>query len=65
MITKQQLGGGFIVFGAMMVLAMIINDLSGTSDFGGIGPLQRNLYITAVIIALIGVSLLPLGNKPA
>ena len=65
MITKQQLGGGFIALGAMIVLALIINDLSGTSEFGGIGPLQRNLYITAVIIALVGTTLLPLGDKPA
>lgn len=65
MITKQQLGGGLIALGAMIVLALIINDLSGTSEFGGIGPLQRNLYITAVIIALVGTTLLPLGDKPA
>ncbi|MGB1249539.1 MAG: hypothetical protein ACPG8W_02835 [Candidatus Promineifilaceae bacterium] len=65
MITKRQLGSGLIAFGIAMALALLINDMLGTSEFAGIGPIQRNYYIASAIITFFGITLLPFGSKPA
>ena len=48
-----------------MVLALLINDLLGTSEFRGIGRIQRNYYIAAAILTIVGLTLQPLGDKAA
>jgi hypothetical protein len=65
MVTKRQLGLLFILAGLGAVLAMFAIDLIGAGQFQGIGPAQRRALIVAVLIVLVGVSLLPLGNRPA
>ena len=65
MITKRQLGMGLVAFGIVMALALLLNDLLGTSEFGGIGRIQRNYYIAAATIIGFGITLLPLGDKSA
>ena len=37
----------------------------GAGNFQGIGPLQRLALIGAGAIVLVGISLIPLGNRPA
>jgi hypothetical protein len=65
MITKRMLGIGFIVIGFLGMAAMFVRDLTGSADFGGIGPAQRLAILGGGLVILIGLSLLPFGNRPA
>ena len=65
MITKKQLGVGFILISLIAVVGSFVFDLLGGGQFQGIGPAQRLGLLAAGIIFLVGLSLLPLGNRPA
>lgn len=65
MITKRLLGIGFIVLGFLGIAAMFIRDLTGTAEFEGIGPTQRLAILVGGVVILIGLTLLPFGNRPA
>lgn len=65
MITKRMLGIGFIIIGSLGIAAMFIRDLTGTAEFEGIGPTQRLAILAGGVVILLGLSLLPLGNRPA
>ena len=65
MVTKRQLGLLFIVLGVGTAVAMFIVDLLGAGQFQGIGPAQRQALLAAGAAVLLGLSLLPLGNRPA
>lgn len=63
--TKRQLGLAFIALGMVAAIGSFANDLFGVGNFQGIGPSQRLALLAAGVIVLVGVSLLPLGDKPA
>jgi len=63
--TKRQLGFAFIALGLLAALGSFANDLLGAGDFQGVGPTQRLALLAAGAIVLVGVSLLPLGDRPA
>lgn len=65
MVTKRQLGLLFIVLGVGAAMAMLAVDLLGAGQFQGIGPAQRRALLAAGAAVLLGLSLLPLGNRPA
>ena len=65
MVTKRQLGVLFIVLGVGAAVAMLAADLLGAGQFQGIGPAQRRALLAAGAAVLLGLSLLPLGNRPA
>jgi Na+-driven multidrug efflux pump len=65
MVTKRQLGLLFIVLGVGTAVAMFVVDLLGAGQFQGIGPAQRRALLAAGAAVLLGLSLLPLGNRPA
>ncbi len=65
MITKKQLGLGFIGIGITAVMATFIYDFLGAGQFQGVGPAQRLALIGAGAVILVGLSLLPFGDKPA
>ena len=65
MISKRQLGFGILISGFLIGLALFVKDFVGLAEYAGIGPLERNLYIAAIILILLGLSLIPFGNKPA
>ncbi len=65
MVTKRQLGLLFILLGVGAAAAMFAIDLFGAGQFQGIGPAQRRALLAAALAVIIGLSLLPLGNKPA
>ncbi len=44
---------------------MFIRDLLGATQFEGIGPAQRLALLVGGVVILVGLSLLPLGNRPA
>jgi len=63
--TKRQLGFAFIALGLLAALGSFANDLLGVGDFQGVGPTQRLALLAAGAVILVGVSLLPLGDRPA
>ncbi|MBP6470599.1 MAG: hypothetical protein KBE23_22940 [Chloroflexi bacterium] len=63
--TKRQLGYAFIALGILAAIGSFANDLLGADNFQGIGPSQRLALLAAGAVVLVGVSLLPLGDKPA
>jgi hypothetical protein len=65
MVTKRQLGVLFIVLGVGAAVAMLALDLLGAGQFQGIGPAQRRALLAAGAAVLLGLSLLPLGTRPA
>ena len=65
MITKKQLGIGFILLGIAAIIGTFVVDLLGAGQFQGVGPAQKLALAAAGLVILVGVSLLPLGDKPA
>ncbi|MCA9926134.1 MAG: hypothetical protein KC419_06835 [Anaerolineales bacterium] len=63
--TKKQLGFAFIGTGSSAIIGMFALDFIGAGQFQGIGPAQRLAMLAAGIVILIGITLLPLGDKPA
>lgn len=63
--TKRQLGWIFIGLGTVGVLGLFGIDLIGAGQFNGIGPTQRLGLLAAGAVILVGLTLLPLGDKPA
>ncbi len=65
MVTKRQLGMLFIFLGLGAAVAMFAIDMLGAGQFQGIGPAQRRALIAAGLAFIAGLTLLPLGDKPA
>lgn len=63
--TKKQVGLVLIGLGISGILGMFAMDFIGAGQFQGIGPAQRLAMMGAGIIIIIGLTLLPLGDKPA
>lgn len=63
--TKRQLGTLFILAGAGGAVALLALDFLGAGQFQGIGPAQRLALLAAALLFLVGLSLLPLGDRPA
>jgi hypothetical protein len=63
--TKRQLGLSFVVLGATVIIALFAADLVGAARFQGVGPTQRLALLAAGVLFLVGLSLIPLGDKPA
>jgi hypothetical protein len=64
-LTKRQLGFLMIVIGLAAALGLLAVDLLGAGQHQGIGPAQRLALGGAGLVVLVGLSLLPLGNRPA
>jgi hypothetical protein len=65
MITKRQMGLGFTAVGLVALLAILAVDLLQAGNFEGIGPMQRMALIAAGLLFLVGLTLIPFGNRPA
>jgi hypothetical protein len=65
MITKRQLGIGFILLGVVAIIATFAVDWLGAGNFQGIGPAQRLALMGAGLVIVVGLTLLPLGDRPA
>lgn len=63
--TKRQFGIICLLTGSLAFAAILSIDLINAGREGGIGPAQRIALIVSVIIALVGLSLIPLGDDPA
>lgn len=65
MITKRQLGLILASFGILLTLGIFSVEWLEAGNFQGIGPLQRIALIISLGILLLGITLIPLGNRPA
>jgi hypothetical protein len=65
MVTKKWLGIGLASLGALGIAGSFANDLLNLSEYQGVGPSQMIAILAAGLLLLIGLSLIPLGNKPA
>ena len=64
-ISKRLLGVAFIAAGILAAVGSFINDLLGAGQFQGVGPTQRLVLIGAGLVVLVGITLLPFGDRPA
>lgn len=64
-ITKRQLGVILIAIGLGGAVLIVAGDLLGAGRHLGLGPVQRAALVAALALAIVGVTLLPLGNRPA
>ena len=64
-ITKRLLGAGFVLAGVGAIVGMFAIDLLGSGQFQGIGPAQRRAMLAAGAAIVLGLTLIPLGDKPA
>lgn len=63
--TKRQLGILFITLGVTAVLALFALDFIRAGQYQGIGPAQKQAMLAAGFLVLVGLTLLPLGSRPA
>ena len=64
-LTKRQLGGLILGAGALLVLASLTADVLGAGQFGGLGPTQQKILAAGIALILFGLTLWPLGQRPA
>ncbi len=64
-ISKGQLGMILLVGGALGFCAILAVDIIDVGREGGIGPAQTLGLLAMALAALVGLSLLPLGDAPA
>lgn len=65
MMTKRQLGMIFMGVGLVGGAGTFVVDLLGAGQFDGVGPAQRLALLGAGLIIFVGLTLLPLGDRPA
>jgi predicted MFS family arabinose efflux permease len=63
--SKRQLGWLLLAIGVLGVTGILAIDVINVGREGGIGPAQRVAVISMAILALIGLSLIPLGDTPS
>ena len=64
-LTKRQMAWLIMAGGALLALVTLSADLVGAGRFGGLGPAQRQALLAGGLIIAFGLSLLPLGRRPA
>ena len=65
MISKRQLGLIFVGLGFLAIIGSFAVDLVGAGQFQGIGPAQQRVLLVSGLVIFVGLTLLPLGNRPA
>ncbi len=63
--TKRQLGILLIMMGVTAVAGLLALDLMRAGQHQGIGPAQKQAMLAAGVVVMLGLTLLPLGNRPA
>ena len=64
-LTKRQVGWLFVAAGAALALAALGADLVGAGRYNGLGPAQVRTLGGAAALLIFGLSLVPLGSRPA
>ena len=63
--TKRHLGMVMLVGGVLAMIGLLAIDIVDVGRQGGIGPAQQIALVISALVALIGITLIPLGDKPA
>jgi len=63
-LTKRQLGLLFLVFGVLGVVGLLALDVIRPPQVSGIGPAQKLALLSCGGLAVLGVTLIPLGSRP-
>ena len=64
-LTKRQLGLVIIAGGVTLAVVTGAVNLFGLGHFNGFGPAKQLALLGAGAIVMFGLSLVPLGNRPA
>lgn len=64
-ITKRQLGIMLLIIGFLGAVGILAVDILNAGQQGGIGPAQTFALAIMIVVAVIGLSLIPLGDTPA
>jgi hypothetical protein len=64
-LTKRHLGLLLFAGGALGVAIILIMDALNLGREGGIGPAQTAALVVLTLLALLGLTLIPLGDSPA
>ncbi len=64
-LSKRQLGQLLLVGGLLSAAVILAIDVIDLGREGGIGPAQRAALIICGLVALLGLTLIPLGDDPA
>ena len=64
-LSKRQLGLLLIAGGVAGIVAVQAVDVLGAGRDGGIGHTQRLALGGMILVALVGLTLLPFGDRPA
>lgn len=63
--TKRQIGLILLAVGLLGAVGLLALDFFGGGREGGFGPAQRTGFIVMALIAVLGLTLIPLGDEPA
>ena len=64
-ITKRMAGIALMLLGMAIAGATLAVDLIGAGKWGGLGPAQQLAIVVGAALSFIGLSLIPLGDRPA
>ncbi|MDZ4766888.1 MAG: hypothetical protein SGI73_20300 [Chloroflexota bacterium] len=64
-LSKRLLGLLLLIGGAAAFMGILAIDLLDVGREGGIGPAQQIALVGAAALALVGVTLIPLGDRRA
>ena len=64
-VTKRQLGKALALLGGIGFICVFAIDILDVGRQGGIGPAQSIALLILAAVCLVGISLIPLGDKPA
>ena len=65
MITKRLVGIALALLGLAMAGGAVAVDLVGAGKWNGLGPAQQAAIVVGAVVCLVGLSLIPLGDRPA
>ena len=65
MITKRMVGIALALLGSAIVIGTFAVDAIGAGKWQGLGPAQKLTLAGGLTVALVGLSLIPLGNRAA
>ena len=63
--SKRGLGWLLVISGGLGIIAILGVDVLDIGREGGVGPAQRIAIGLAVVMLIIGLTLIPLGKDPA
>ena len=64
-LSKRQLGLLLVLTGSVGFIGVLAIDLLDAGREGGLGPAQSLALGAMILIVIVGLSLLPLGDRPA